>query len=166
MSKVTDKVKEKLKGAKDKVTSTTKEDIVVEEEAKQKFMTEPTTQTSTSTLTTWGTPYSIQEGSSKISTEDTENVIPVIEERLEVSKKESIDEAKLIKEPVKETKTAEVQLTHEELIIEKRLVDKITTETTITMEQEPSSSASTQQQQKSTIQSNTEISIPLKRLKQ
>jgi stress response protein YsnF len=125
---------------------------------------------------TMGVPYSIEkeeqeEESNKISTkDDIENSIPIIEERLEVSKKESIDEAKVIKEPLRETKTVEVQLAHEELIIKKRSVEKTTPTrtTTSSSESEPSPeptlpSSSTHRQQKSIVQSKTEIKIPLKR---
>ena len=49
-----------------------------------------------------------------------ERIIPVIEEKLSVSKKVITDEATIIKEPVTETKTVEVSLMHEEIIIEKR----------------------------------------------
>ena len=84
-------------------------------------MTEPTT-----------TLSSTEEGA-KISTADTEkteNSIPVIEERLEMSKKESMEEAKVIKKPSKKTKTVEVELMHEELIIEKKAVQDKTSTTT------------------------------------
>ena len=120
---------------------------ITEEEAKQKFTTEPTTTTASST-----------EGESKVPEIDNEGEthVPVIEERLEVSKKESMEEATVIKEPLKETKTIEVQLTHEELIIEKRAADKMTTTTSTTT---PSELPPTQE----LVQSKTEINIPLMR---
>ena len=118
---------------------------ITEEEAKERFMNESaliqgteipsTTKTSSSSTTT--------------TTKDIERPVPVIEEKLEVSKKETIQEAKLIKEPKIEFKTVEVDLTHEELIIEKRPVDK-------TSSSPPSSS-------QDIVQFKTEISIPLKR---
>ena len=129
---------------------------ITEEDAKKKFIVD----TSSSAAA--------QEGGegSKVQTRDAESPIPVIEESLEVSKKESVVEAKVIKKPVKQTKTVEVELTHEELIIEKRSVaeeeaDKTTvtspspTATTTT----PSSSSTSQE----ITQSKTEINIPLKR---
>jgi stress response protein YsnF len=118
---------------------------IMEEEAKNKFMTEPTTTTLSST----------EEGA-KISTADTEkteNSIPVIEERLEMSKKESMEEAKVIKKPSKKTKTVEVELMHEELIIEKKAVQDKTSTTT------PKMSPSSEE----IMQSKTEINIPLMR---
>jgi uncharacterized protein (TIGR02271 family) len=51
---------------------------------------------------------------------EEEMSVPIIEEKLNVSKKVITDEAIIIKEPVTETKTIEVSLMHEELVIEKR----------------------------------------------
>ena len=51
---------------------------------------------------------------------DIETRIPVIEERLQVSKRASTTEATITKEPVTETKTVEVPVTHEELTVERR----------------------------------------------
>jgi len=58
---------------------------------------------------------------------DIETRIPVMAERLDVSKTESVMEATIIKEPVTETKTVEVPLIHEELIIERRPADEFKT---------------------------------------
>jgi stress response protein YsnF len=123
---------------------------ITEEEAKEKFIVNT----------------SAAEGGdrSKVQTRDPESPIPVIEERLEVSKKESVVEAKVIKKPVKETKTVEVELTHEELIIEKRSVAEEADNTTVTSPSTtttttPPSSPSSQE----ITQYKTEISIPLKR---
>ena len=126
---------------------------ITEEEAKGKFMTEPTTTTEAAT-----SPSSTEEGAklSTVDTENTEKSIPVIEERLEISKKESIEEAKVIKEPSKETRTVEVELVHEELIIERKAVqlDKASTTTTT-----PTTTSSSEE----IMQSKTEINIPLMR---
>jgi stress response protein YsnF len=127
---------------------------ITEEDAKAKFIVD----TSSSAAA--------QEGGEgpKVQTRDPESPIPVIEERLEVSKKESVVEAKVIKKPVKQTKTVEVELTHEELIIEKRqpsssaAEDK--TQTTPTATTTTSAASSTSQE---IAQSKTEINIPLKR---
>ena len=113
---------------------------ITEDEAKKKFMTD----------TSMPTP-STEESKALPREENGETIIPLTEERLEVSKKETMEEATLIKESVKETKTVEVQLTHEELIIEKR---------------KPSSSSSgdtTTEGEQKQIQSKTEITIPLKK---
>jgi uncharacterized protein (TIGR02271 family) len=113
---------------------------ITEDEAKKKFMTD----------TSMPTP-STEESKALPREENGETIIPLTEERLEVSKKETMEEATLIKESVKETKTVEVQLTHEELIIEKR---------------KPSSSrgnTTTEGERQKQIQSKTEITIPLKK---
>ena len=50
---------------------------------------------------------------------DIETRIPVMGEKLDISKTETEGEAKIVKEPVTETKTVEVPVTHEELVVEK-----------------------------------------------
>ena len=81
---------------------------------------------------------------------DTERPIPVIEEKLEVSKKETIQEAKVIKKPKIEFKKVEVEVTHEELIFDMRPVDKTSSSPSLTSEE--------------MVQSKTEITIiPLKK---
>lgn len=78
-------------------------------------------------------------------TTDTETSIPVIAERLDVSKTESNTEATVIKEPITETKTIEVPVTHEELFVERRPVTNVN-----------------DIDQKTIAKSKTEINIPLK----
>jgi len=126
---------------------------ITEEEAKEKFIVD------TSPEGEGG------EERSKVKTRDPESPIPVIEERLEVSKKESVVEAKVIKKPVKETKTVEVELTHEELIIEKRSPTAAADRTTVTPPPSPPTTttpAASSSSQEIT-QSKIEINIPLKR---
>jgi stress response protein YsnF len=95
---------------------------ITEEEAKERFTNESVLKQGTE----------IQSTSTTAS--DIERPIPVIEEKLEVSRKETIQEAKVIKEPVRKTETVEVELKHEELIIEKRPVDKTSSSSTSTSE--------------------------------
>ena len=80
-----------------------------------------------------------------IEEDESETHIPVVEERLEPTTKVVIEQATIVKEPIKETKTVEVPLTHEELIIERRTVEdyRLTDE--------------------KPVESRTEIKIPLKR---
>jgi uncharacterized protein (TIGR02271 family) len=126
---------------------------ITEDDAKQKFMTEPATQTSTATTSSSSTD------SSKVPDIDSDETrVQVIEERLDVSKKESVEEVTVVKEPLKETKTGEVQLTHEELIIEKRAASKMTSPTT-TSTSEPSPPTSPEE----LVHTKTEINIPLMR---
>ncbi|MGH9990974.1 MAG: YsnF/AvaK domain-containing protein [Nitrososphaera sp.] len=64
--------------------------------------------------------YAAHLGSIKTEKGGEERIIPIIEEKLNVSKKIMTDEATIIKEPVTETKTIEVSVMHEEIVIEKR----------------------------------------------
>lgn len=77
-------------------------------------------------------PPTYEEYSQKYKTGDIsgdiETRIPVIEERLEVKKRVSADEATIVKEPVTETKTMEVPVTHEELRVERRPTSREATE--------------------------------------
>jgi uncharacterized protein (TIGR02271 family) len=121
---------------------------ITEEEAKEKFIIDKSTSSAT-------------EGreESMVQRQDPESPIPVIEERLEISKKELMVEAKVIKKPVKETKTVEVELTHEELIIEKRPVEDISSSTTASQSATQSSPSPSEE----IAQSKVEIIIPLRR---
>jgi uncharacterized protein (TIGR02271 family) len=77
--------------------------------------------------------------------EDIETRIPVMGERLNVSKTQSTQEAKIIKEPMTEKKTVEVPVTHEEVSIERR----------------PGTESSTASGE-GPVTSRTEVNIPLK----
>jgi uncharacterized protein (TIGR02271 family) len=72
-----------------------------------------------------------------------ETTVPLTEERLDASKKESTREATITKEPVTETKTVEVPVTHEEISVERR----------------PASGSTTAERP---VQSKTETKVPLK----
>ncbi len=61
---------------------------------------------------------------------DVETRIPLIEERLNVSKSTSTSEVTITKEPVTETKTVEVPVTHEELTVERRSPSESSSTTT------------------------------------
>lgn len=65
---------------------------------------------------------------------EEEIIVPLIEEKLNVSKKVITDEATIIKEPVTVTKTMEVSIMHEEIDIEKRPASQ---EGNITASQDP-----------------------------
>jgi uncharacterized protein (TIGR02271 family) len=53
---------------------------------------------------------------------EDEIIIPLMSEELEVTKTELVDEAIITKEPFKETKTEQIPIMHEELVIERRPV--------------------------------------------
>lgn len=79
------------------------------EEANNKFLRDSPPVFSTSQFT----------GKNATITDDL-TIVPVMAERLDVTKKESSQEAKIIKESVSEIKTVEVPLAHDELYIETR----------------------------------------------
>ena len=76
---------------------------------------------------------------------EEQTTVPLIEERLNVSKKTSTTQYTITKEPVTEKKTLEVPVIHEELIVEKR---------------PPKKSSSSAQ---GPVNSKTEIKVPLMR---
>jgi uncharacterized protein (TIGR02271 family) len=78
---------------------------------------------------------------------ETTTTIPLIEERLNVSKKTSTTQYTITKEPVTEKKTIEVPVTHEELVVEKR----------------PPKDASSSPSAQGPVKSKTEIRVPLSR---
>jgi uncharacterized protein (TIGR02271 family) len=78
-------------------------------------------------------------------------IIPVMAERLDVSKKAYSQEAKIIKESITDTKTTEVQLVHEELYIETR---------PISQEEEEVSTAKGYQTKTSSSSSSVQSDIP------
>src|SRR5918992_6401477 len=77
--------------------------------------------------------------------QEEETIIPLIEERLNVSKRTSTNQYTITKEPEIEKKTIEVPVTHEELVVEKR----------------PPKEASPSAQ--GPVKSKTEIKVPLNR---
>jgi uncharacterized protein (TIGR02271 family) len=77
--------------------------------------------------------------------EESEKTVSLVEERLEPRKREIVEEATLVKEPVKETKQMDVELTHEELALERKTLS------------EP------RKTDEKPVESRTEIKVPLKR---
>lgn len=84
---------------------------------------------------------------------DIETRIPVLAEKLEVSKTESTTEATVIKEPLVETKTVEVPITHEEIVVERRPVSDVNT---------TDNKEAALAEEGGVVESKTEINIPLK----
>jgi len=79
--------------------------------------------------------------------EEEETMVPLIEERLNVSKKTSTTQYTVTKEPITEKKTVEVPVTHEELIVERR----------------PPKDSSSSTSAQGPVKSRTEIKVPLMR---
>jgi uncharacterized protein (TIGR02271 family) len=94
------------------------------------------------------TPPSVQEYSRYKTPDvpkDIETRIPVMGERLDVSKRESTREATITKEPLTETQSVDVPVTHEEMTVERRPAG----ESVSTSGQKP-------------VESRTEVKVPLK----
>jgi len=89
-------------------------------------------------------PTPENEGLSAARKAEETTTVPITEERLNASKRESTREATITKEPVTETKTVEVPVTHEEISVEKR----------------PAGGSTTAERP---VQSKTETKVPLKR---
>ncbi len=87
--------------------------------------------------------------------------IPLMGENLEVIKSIIEDNVNITKEPIRETKTVEITLTHEEIEIERRPIREADSDSYISsmqsLEQKYSSPIERQ------VEKRTEISIPLKR---
>ena len=77
-----------------------------------------------------------------------EIIIPLMSENLEVNKTELIDEAVITKEPVRETKTIEVPVMREELVLERRPASR-----------DPEN----KKEIPKPVENNTQIKIPLRR---
>ncbi|MDQ3847677.1 MAG: YsnF/AvaK domain-containing protein [Thermoproteota archaeon] len=88
-----------------------------------------------------------QQYKTKEAPTDIETRIPLMEERLNVSKRTSSSEATITKEPVTETKNVEVPVTHDELTIERRSPSESSSSSTTTAE--------------SPVESKTEVKIPV-----
>ncbi len=126
---------------------------VTEEEAKNSYMQSQNmddrddfsdSELETETLTTATATPPSNDYDSLINTKEKE-VIPLMSEKLDVIKKELVDERVITKKPVKETKTIEVQLIREEIErIERRPPSRLT-------------------EAQNPIESPQEIKIPLKR---
>ena len=91
--------------------------------------------------------------------EEQEKIIPLMAEKLDITKTEVIDEVIITKEPVKDTKTEQIPVMHEELTIEIRPV---------TNDQSSSynNNNNSKEQKKEilkTVENKTNIRIPLKR---
>jgi uncharacterized protein (TIGR02271 family) len=106
---------------------------ISEEDAKSRFLGDsPPTSSS-----------SANEGLTAARKAEETTTVPITEERLDASKRESTREATITKEPMTETKTVEVPVTHEEISVERR----------------PASGSTTAERP---VQSKTETKVPLK----
>ena len=122
---------------------------VTEEEARNSYMLSQNVDDrddfSDSEIETESITTNDHDSLSNTKEKEEEEVIPLMSEKLDVNKKELVDETVITKKPVKETKTVEVQLIREEIE---------------SIERRPPSGVSEAQ---NPIESPEEIKIPLKR---
>lgn len=91
---------------------------------------------------------------------EIETKIPVIGENLEIAKRIVEDKVDIIKDPVKETKTVEIELTYEKVSIERIPFDDKNKDT---KEASESSNVDYKPEIERPVSTKTQISIPLKR---
>ncbi len=132
---------------------------ITEEEAMNSYMRKEEEEYSSidqSEIMTGDETNDLTTNANSINTNKNEEiVIPLMGEELVVTKKELQDEITITKEPIRETKTEQVQLMHEEIEIERRPVNNLSNSsndisTSISEDVHP-------------VESKTEIKIPLKR---
>ena len=87
---------------------------ISEEDAKSRFLRDSPPPSESTSSSTYERAPSKKEGT------EQETTVPLTEEKLNVSKRTSQQQATIKKEPVTETKTVEVPVTHEELTVERR----------------------------------------------
>jgi uncharacterized protein (TIGR02271 family) len=95
-----------------------------------------------------------------LSKKKEEKVIPLMSEELDVIKTELVDEAIITKESVKETKTEQIPLMHEELVIERR---PVIIDNSQSLPSNNDISTGYENEELKPIETNTKIKIPLKR---
>jgi len=129
---------------------------VTEQEARNSYMQSQSIDDASSDEieTETSTTNNDDESLSNIKEEDKNIVIPLMAEELVVTKKETQDEIIITKEPLREIKTQQVQLMHEEIEIERRPVNNLSNssidDTSISKDIRP-------------VESKTQIKIPKKR---
>ena len=94
--------------------------------------------------------------------EEQEKIIPLMAEKLDITKTEVIDEVIITKEPVKDTKTEQIPVMHEELTIEIR---PVTNDQSSSYNNNNNNNNSMEQKKEilKTVENKTNIRIPLKR---
>ena len=103
---------------------------------------------------------------SDIKKEEKEEVITLMAEKLDITKTEVTDEVIITKEPVKDTKTEQIPVMHEELTIEIRPVTKDQSSLSSTLSSSSSDNNTSIEQENETlkpVENKTHIRIPLKR---
>jgi uncharacterized protein (TIGR02271 family) len=142
--------KEKFYIPKDQVESYDGDTLrfrISEEEAQSRFIGDYPPSSSSATANEGLT--AARKAERNIGENKEETTVPLTEERLDASKRESTKEATITKEPVTETKTVEVPVTHEEISVERKPVSSSSSSSSTTTAERP-------------VQSRTETKVPLK----
>ncbi len=106
-------------------------------------------------------PTTTNDYDSSSNTKEKE-VIPLMSEELDVIKTELVDEAIITKEPVKETKTEQIPIMHEELVIERRpVIDN--SQSLPSNTNNNNISTGYENEEFKPVETNTQIKIPIKR---
>ncbi len=117
-----------------------------------------------SEIETENTTITNDDDDSLSNTKEKEEVIPLISEELNVIKTELVDEAIITKEPIKETQTEQIPIMHEELVIEQRpvIIDNLQS---LPSNNNNNNNISTgyENEEFKPVETNTQITIPLKR---
>jgi stress response protein YsnF len=110
--------------------------------------------------------YNTYDNSLSDIKKEEKEVIPLMAEKLDITKTEVTDEVIITKEPVKDTKTEQIPVMHEELTIEIRPVTKDQSSLSSTLSSSSSDNNTLIEQENETlkpVENKTHIRIPLKR---
>ncbi len=115
-----------------------------------------------SEIETENTTITNDDDDSLSNTKEKEEVIPLMSEELDVIKTELVDEAIITKETIKETKTEQIPIMHEELVIERRpvIIDNLQS---LPSNNNNNISTGYENEEFKPVETNTQITIPLKR---
>ena len=110
--------------------------------------------------------YNTDDNSLSDIKKEEKEVIPLMAEKLDITKTEVTDEVIITKEPVKDTKTEQIPVMHEELTIEIRPVTEDQSSLSSTSSSSSSDNNTSIEQENETlkpVENKTHIRIPLKR---
>jgi len=98
-----------------------------------------------------------------LSNTKEEKIIPLMAEKLDIAKTEVVDEVIITKEPVKDTKTEQIPVMHEELTIEIRPVTNNQSSLFSSNNNNNNNTSSEEKEILKPVENKTHIRIPLKR---
>src|SRR5215203_5653644 len=98
-----------------------------------------------------------------LSNTKEEKIIPLMAEKLDIAKTEVVDEVIITKEPVKDTKTEQIPVMHEELTIEIRPVTNNQSSLFSSNNNNNNNTSNEENEIFKSVENKTQIKIPLKR---